>query len=77
MAAAQKARWAKIKGKADSKPAKKGKKRLSASGRAAIIAATKARRARVKGTTATVVGKNLIQTEIAGLGMHFPESSAA
>jgi hypothetical protein len=48
MAAAQRARWAKVKGKA-----KKGKKRLSAAGRAAIIAATKARWARVKGTTAT------------------------
>ena len=37
-----------------SKPAKKGKRRLSAAGRAAIIAATKARWARVKGTKVTL-----------------------
>jgi len=37
MAAAQKARWAKLKGKADSKPAKKGKRRLSAAGRADLL----------------------------------------
>jgi hypothetical protein len=43
MAAATRARWAKIKGKA-----KKGKKRLSAAGRAAIIAGTKARWAKVR-----------------------------
>ena len=51
MAAAQRARWAKIKGKgaAAAKPANKGKRRLSAAGRAAIVAATKARWARVKG----------------------------
>jgi hypothetical protein len=52
MAAAARARWAKIKGTGatDAKPPKKGKRRLSAAGRAAIIAATKARWARVKGT---------------------------
>lgn len=43
IAAAQKARWAKIKGKT-----KKGKRRLSAAGRAAIIAGIKARWAKVK-----------------------------
>ena len=48
MAASARARWAKIKGKADSRPARKGKRRLSAAGRAAIIAGTKARWARVK-----------------------------
>jgi hypothetical protein len=50
MAAAQQARWARLKGKADAKtkPAKKGKRRLSAAGRAAIIAAAKARWAKVK-----------------------------
>lgn len=52
MAAAARARWAKIKGTGatDAKPPKKGKRRLSAAGRVAIIAATKARWARVKGT---------------------------
>jgi hypothetical protein len=40
---ARRIRWAKA-----SKPAKKGKRRLSAAGRAAIIAATKARWAKVK-----------------------------
>jgi hypothetical protein len=53
MAAAQKARWARIKGNADSKPAKQAKRRLSAAGRAAIIAGAKARWARVNGTKAT------------------------
>jgi hypothetical protein len=50
MAAAQKARWAKIKGTSttDSKPAKKGKRRMSKAGRAAISAAAKARWARIK-----------------------------
>ncbi|MGD1083537.1 MAG: hypothetical protein ABSA47_02160 [Verrucomicrobiota bacterium] len=50
MAAAQRARWARIKGTGAraSKPGRKGKRRLSAAGRAAIIAATKARWARVK-----------------------------
>jgi hypothetical protein len=43
LAKARKMRWAKIKG-----TAKKGKRRLSAAGRAAIIAATKARWAKVK-----------------------------
>jgi len=52
MAAAQRARWAKIKG-TGARPAKKGKRRLSAAGRAAIIAGTKARWARVKGKEAT------------------------
>jgi len=43
MAAAQQARWARIRG-----TARKGKRRLSAAGRAAIIAATKARWAKAK-----------------------------
>jgi hypothetical protein len=54
MAAAQQARWAKIKGEAaadsePSKPAKRAKRRLSAAGRAAISAAAKARWARMRG----------------------------
>src|SRR5208283_2056050 len=50
MAAAQRARWAKIKGagSTDSQPAKKGKRRISAVGRAAMSAAGKARWAKVK-----------------------------
>jgi len=54
MRTAQKARWAKIKGKAATTktpavaPAPKKKRKMSAAGRAAIIAATKARWARVK-----------------------------
>ena len=47
--AAQKARWAKIKGTVPSvKPAKKAKRKLSAAGRAALSAAAKARWAKVK-----------------------------
>ena len=55
MAAAQQARWAKIKGTGatDFKPAKRGKRRISAAGRAAMSAAGKARWAKVKGTPAT------------------------
>jgi len=55
MAAAQQARWAKIKetGAMDFKPAKRGKRRISAAGRAAMSAAGKARWAKVKGTPAT------------------------
>jgi hypothetical protein len=55
MAAAQQARWAKIKGTgaADFKPAKRRKRRISAAGRAAMSAAGKARWAKVKGTSAT------------------------
>ncbi len=58
MAAAQKARWAKLKGKAavvaastttsPSVPAPKRKRKMSAAGRAAIIAATKARWAKIR-----------------------------
>jgi hypothetical protein len=49
MRAAQKARWAKIKGKAPAaKPAKKAKKKFSAAARAALAAAAKARWAKVK-----------------------------
>ena len=60
MAAAARARWAKIKGTVatDAKPAKKGKRRLSAAGRAAIIAATKARWARVKSQPGKLKGAN-------------------
>jgi hypothetical protein len=54
MAAAQKARWAKIRGDEDFKPTKKDKRRMSAAGRAAISAAAKARWARVKDTPATL-----------------------
>jgi hypothetical protein len=52
IAAAQRARWAKLKGKG-AKAAKKGKRRLSAAGRAAIIAGAKARWAKAKGKAAT------------------------
>ena len=52
MAAAQKARWAKLKGKAAvvaaADPAPKKKRKMSAAGRAAIKAAQKARWAKVK-----------------------------
>ncbi|HZM03785.1 MAG TPA: hypothetical protein VFC44_12305 [Candidatus Saccharimonadales bacterium] len=48
LAKARAARWAKAK--SSSKPAKKGKRKLSVAGRAAIIAATKARWAKIKGT---------------------------
>ena len=55
MAAAQRARWAGIKGtrgRVGRPPGKKGKRRLSAAGRAAIIAGTKARWAKLKGAKA-------------------------
>src|SRR5688572_29148362 len=42
IAAAQRARWAKQKGSNGAAPVKKQKRKLSAAGRAAIIAATKA-----------------------------------
>jgi len=45
--AAQKARWAKVKGKA-LKPAKSGKRKMSAAARAKIAAAAKARWAKAK-----------------------------
>jgi len=56
IAAAQKARWAKLKGKAApaakakaaTKPAVKAKRKMSAAGRARIIAAQKARWAKIK-----------------------------
>lgn len=51
VAAAQKARWAKIhaaKGKTAAKPVKKARKKMSAEGRAKIAAAQKARWAKVK-----------------------------
>jgi hypothetical protein len=50
MAAAQRARWAKINGTeaTDSKPPKKGKRRMSKAGRAAISAAAKARWAKAR-----------------------------
>jgi|ERR1039458_2262425 hypothetical protein len=55
MAAAQQARWTRIKGTdaTDSKPAKKGKRRMSKAGRAAISAAAKARWAKLRGNEAT------------------------
>jgi hypothetical protein len=47
--AAQKARWAKIKGTtASAKPAKKARRKMSAAGRAAMSAAAKARWAKAK-----------------------------
>lgn len=54
MAAAQKARWAKLKGEpaAAPAPAAKKKRKMSAAGRAAIVAAAKARWARVKAAKA-------------------------
>lgn len=58
MRAAQKARWAKIKGKAENAmaPAKK-KRKMSAAGRAAIAAAAKARWAKAKAAgKATLAG---------------------
>ena len=49
MRAAQKARWAKIKGTApEAKPAKKAKRKFTAAGRAALSAAAKARWAKAK-----------------------------
>jgi peptidoglycan hydrolase CwlO-like protein len=50
IAAAARARWARVKAEAaaEIKPAKKVKRRLSRAGKAAIIAATKARWARVR-----------------------------
>ena len=57
IAAAQKARWAKVKSSATAKPAvaAKGKKKskMSAKGRAAIVAAQKARWAKVKAAKGT------------------------
>ncbi len=66
MRAAQKARWAKIKGKADSAAApaaagakkKRKKRKMSAAGRTAIVAAQKARWAAIKAKkTAKAVSK--------------------
>jgi len=48
IAAAQKARWAKAKGKSKAKPAAKKKRVMSAAGRARIAAAAKARWAKAK-----------------------------
>ena len=48
IAAAQRARWAQIKGKAAPKVARKARRKLSAAGRAAIVAAAKARWAKVR-----------------------------
>jgi len=71
MAAAQRARWAKIKGagSTDSQPAKKGKRRISAVGRAAMSAAGKARWAKVKGTPAnTQAGQEGLAQQSGGQG---------
>jgi hypothetical protein len=63
MAAAQKARWAKLKGKAAvvaaADPAPKKKRKMSAAGRAAIIAATKARWAKIRAAKAAAEAKPL------------------
>jgi hypothetical protein len=48
IAAAQKARWAKVKGKPAAKPTAKRKRKMSAAGRAKIAAAVKARWAKAK-----------------------------
>ena len=48
IAAAQKKRWAKLKGKKTAKPVAKKKHKMSAAGRAAIAAAQKARWAKIK-----------------------------
>ena len=49
IAAAQKARWAKIKGrKSAAKPVKKARRKMSAAGRAKIAAAARARWAKAK-----------------------------
>lgn len=48
IAAAQKKRWAKIKGKKAAKPVAKKKHKISAAGRAAIAAAARARWAKVR-----------------------------
>ena len=49
VAAAQRARWAKLKGKKSVKPVKKARRKMSAAGRARIAAAQKARWAKIKG----------------------------
>ena len=46
--AAQKLRWAKVKGSADSKPAKRGPRKMSPAARARIAAAARARWAKVR-----------------------------
>jgi len=48
IAAAQRARWAKAKGKSAAKPATSGRRRMSAAARAKIAAAAKARWAKAK-----------------------------
>jgi hypothetical protein len=48
IAAAQKARWAKVKGKATTKPIAKKKRKMSAAAKAKIAAAAKARWAKAK-----------------------------
>ena len=48
IAAAQKARWAKVKGKNAGKPASKGRRKMSAAARKKIAAAARARWAKAK-----------------------------
>jgi hypothetical protein len=48
IAAAQKARWAKVKGKKAAKPAGAGRRKMSSAARAKIAAAAKARWAKAK-----------------------------
>jgi len=59
IAAAQKTRWARIKGNGTthSEPAKNGKSRLSAAGKAAIIAGTKARWAKIRASKGEAASK--------------------
>jgi hypothetical protein len=58
IAAAQRARWAKAKGRAEPAAPAKRKRRMSEEGRARIIAATKARWARVRAEEAQEAKKN-------------------
>ena len=53
VAAAQRARWAKLKGKKSAKPVKKARKKMSAAAKAKISAAAKARWAKVKASGKT------------------------
>jgi hypothetical protein len=63
IAAGARARWARVKGTADtaSAPPKKARRKLSAAGRAAIVAATKARWARWAGAKGARVTTKLVK----------------
>ncbi len=67
MAAAQKARWAGVKGGTDEAgPKKKGKRKLGAAGRAAIIAGTKARWAKLRAAKGEAAPKKRRKMSAAG-----------